>query len=76
MLVYSDDYSYDILNLIKVSRAPVSTLSSGNISADNIQISNVESTGGDASYDDSLLSFLHLRELLGGNQVPDDLRKD
>ncbi|MFE9368061.1 hypothetical protein ACFYNN_36035 [Streptomyces sp. NPDC006978] len=35
----------DVLDLVNVKRVPVSVLSEGNTSADNIQITSVEQTG-------------------------------
>ncbi|MDX3533986.1 hypothetical protein PV721_06320 [Streptomyces sp. MB09-01] len=35
----------DVLNLVNAKRVPVSVLSEGNTSADNIQITNVDQTG-------------------------------
>ncbi|MFD6875702.1 MULTISPECIES: hypothetical protein [unclassified Streptomyces] len=38
-------HANDVLNLVNVKRVPVSVLSEGNTSADNIQITSVEQTG-------------------------------
>jgi hypothetical protein len=41
-------HATDVLNLVNAKRIPVSVLSEGNTSADNIQITNVEQTGADS----------------------------
>ncbi|MEJ8667516.1 hypothetical protein WKI71_00055 [Streptomyces sp. MS1.AVA.1] len=38
-------HATDVLNLVNAKRIPLSVLSEGNTSADNIQITNVEQSG-------------------------------